>query len=616
MRTLGCAMVLVATGVVLSCGGGVEQKGDGGSASNNGTVSNNGVDNNGVDNNGCGDSVCPGDCLDDGWCYADRHSQAFYQSMWVKSVDEIWLAEQFQMVRVGSGTTWEERPLPERMEIRDIIGRGDDVFVATPDAVWRWNGAGWDQETVVAELPDGRGFTSFAADHTTSEIFLGSDAAILERRDGVWQVHGWAEGPLRRNVANCDGQRWFPIEHPVQFAAPDAPRAHGIPDYNLFGMSGHLTDGTLVGGGEHVVMFDDQGWSTVPSRFLNRVKGVGGTGPHDVWLVVSTDEIMHYDGTYWRNLGDFTADHPVGVLGLEPGVGRMISRDGKLTTITGDGSVEDITPGPGLAVNEDRPVQVVSAGEFYVSTGTAVHRWTEAVGWSRVASEPRGLVSMWFAAPDDGWFVAERGDVERTDGATSTGVDLPNWASGVEWTTVRGSSSSNVWLASESVVAQFDGTSWTQHPDFAAGGTGGVGRTHLSVSDDFTIAWRAHDAFLWDGASWSPVGRRSGLGGVGCEGGELFTVGGHELGMFVGSPDNPSIDGESFPEYSLWRSWMTSKDDVWVIGQNQTGRVRKFDGDGWAVSLANPGLQLADIEFLPDGTGFLLGTTELLTRDP
>jgi hypothetical protein len=102
---------------------------------------------------------------------------------------------------------------------------------------------------------------------------------------------------------------------------------------------------------------------------------------------------------------------------------------------------------------------------------------------------------------------------------------------------------------------------------------------------------------------------------VGCEDGELVAMASNPPAILRGEPDMLTSYGDMpRDQFSASRGWMTGESDAWVI-THDLPFVHRWTGDEFVTSVDNPQVQLLDIQALPSGQAYLMGTTALFTRE-
>ncbi len=159
-------------------------------------------------------------------------------------------------------------------------------------ALYRWTSRRWLQE---GSMLDGQRLWSCWAGSQNRLLAVGQNGAIFRR--------------------NAEG--WHQDETPTE--------VEGVDLYGVWGMD----DGTAVavGGGlaspsesSVILHFDGTTWTRANSRFLatKTLRHVWASGPEDYWAVGDDGVIAHYDGIDWRPTATRVDDRLYGVFGTGP----------------------------------------------------------------------------------------------------------------------------------------------------------------------------------------------------------------------------------------------------------------------------------------------------------
>ena len=240
--------------------------------------------------------------------------------------------------------------------------------------------------------------------------------------------------------------------------------------------------------------------------------------------------------------------------------------------------------------------------------------------WSWLAPTPQGLNldAMWFAAPNDGWVVGERGTALHWDGevwrVTPTGTLA-------QLTSVWGTGPADVWASGPDALLHFDGTQWLPSPAGPKGLWTSHGwaatqtaiyqladgkwqlRYHLQRNVLLLSIW-ADDRTVWavgtygarvhfDGERWTEVSGFDNLD-------DSMTLSAVAPGWAAG-------EGVLFHWRGGWSrvsssaSWLHaivafSRDEVWALDGD---RLVHWTGDAWHEVARDPGVRLTAI----GGTG-------------
>lgn len=302
---------------------------------------------------------------------------------------------------------------------------------------------------------------------------------------------------------------------------------------NLYHAWGACGDAWVVGKGGELVHWDGTAFTEVPSGVTADLFRISGTSPTDVWFAGDVGTMLHWDGTSLK---------PV------PLPADVVA--------------------PMIAVWASTPTDAWALGA--VQGGTTFLHW-DGTSWSHVADrETTGLLynALWGSSPTDVWAVGAAGTASHWDGkawreSRSTGTG--------DLTHVWGSGPTDVWATSDAPSMQhWDGVAWatadvgldtSETPTDVWGGT----------SDDI---WLASDTTLrhYDGTSWhvaepsdggAPIGPDV-SGGWSLGSGQTLMVG--KSGLLVhGNGESLMRIGTGYRK-DVNAIWGTSSSDVWIVG--------------------------------------------------
>ena len=430
---------------------------------------------------------------DGGRSWSDHHhAQILLTSLWGPAPDRLVAVGGAGTLLRYDGRAWAPDPIPldgiEQLDLQDVWGHGDQVFVATTEGTLHFDGATW----------------------TASG---GDDAEIM------YSV--WGSGPddviaVGDAIMEYDGRTWTttkPAHHARLRAVWSADRDHAF----------------AVGECGAIMRRDAGQWSTVTALDGQRLvevlslDGVWGFGPDHVLAVGS--EVLRYDGSRWTR-----EEAPPGVMRAiwAASPSDVFVASGKGTVVHHDGTAwSDQPTGSALPLNAiwgSGPDDVFAVG----NVGRIVHY--DGSSWS---TQPSGtgafLESVWVAAPDDAWAGGDDGVLLHYDGAAWSSVEVPtDGVIGTLW----GSGPRDVYAISSEDLLHFDGTRWAAVSDApeAMLDAASIGPTalfgHGPRDIDFTGAKGA--LFHFDGVTWTPQDTGTAIylhDGWSLPSGEAFLVG-------------------------------------------------------------------------------------------
>jgi hypothetical protein len=267
---------------------------------------------------------------------------------------------------------------------------------------------------------------------------------------------------------------------------------------------------------------DSIGWKGDPSHTGQFLSSVWGSAADDVFAVGGAGTIVHWDGSSWSSTDSGTTNDLYGIWGASPGHIFAVGQAG--TILHWDGT-------------KWSPMKAATTHDFHAVWGSGA-KDVYAVGLS--------TAEHW-----DGETWLEIGQQQTIDPLLSAGDGLGG-SLDESLNGVWGSSSRDVYIVGDSLLAHWDGFTWTKR---ASGNTAG----YLSVwgsgpKDVFVVGQRIDH---WDGASWSEVT----------------------------SP--VSASGGSAPVLAVWGS---GPDNVFTLGDTKDEldapalRIDRWNGDSWSES--------------------------------
>jgi len=306
------------------------------------------------------------------------------------------------------------------------------------------------------------------------------------------------------------------------------------------------------------------------------LEAVWGSGPNDVWAVGNV--VLHYDGSQWTELPEYTSKGMSAVWGTGPSDVWMVSILG--TTHHYDGSTWKSVPS-----GTTRSLYTItgsSASDAWVGGqyGTLL-RWNGTAWATTTGPTTDALGSLSCAASNDCWLLPFA--YKEVSGKT-----LYHW-DGIRWNKQSGTpdrsffsvtavSASEVWLTGPTTF-RFDGTAWVD----TSPGTTDLALSHVAArggKEALGVGLYGHMA-RWTGTSWRTLssGPKNQIHGVwSSPQGDVFFVGASgALARYRGGKlDWPGPPGTSATYFSVWG---TSSQDVWVVGEY--GRIIHYNGTSW-----------------------------------
>jgi hypothetical protein len=331
--------------------------------------------------------------------------------IWGTARDDVWFVGGYfgnysyspsHIVEHWDGTSWTDRSPPgSDYAVFDIGGTGrDDVWVSTPNDVWRWDGAAWSSlfhpmvpsdvsfysnSTVASSMPMwGASACDLWFVGTRGDVghWDGADLVTWPRFNGyLGPVSVWASGPDDAWTIGGDGDpqlagHWDGTKWTWQAVAA-CPYQGGVPRSSLWG-TGTTNVWTACGPIAH---WDGASWAAAyhPPASMT---AVFGSAPNDVWFVGDGGNILHYDGASWQNTSSGTMQRLNAVWARASGDawaagngGTILHWDGTRWSPSTSGVSDSLLGAWGFSATD---IWVVG------SAGTALH-W-DGSAWRRTAS--------------------------------------------------------------------------------------------------------------------------------------------------------------------------------------------------------------------------------------
>jgi hypothetical protein len=278
---------------------------------------------------------------------------------------------------------------------------------------------------------------------------------------------------------------------------------------------------------------------------------------------------------------------------------------------------------PSGTVNNLYVVWGTSASNVWaVGDQTIVHydgaTWAPVAGGSGIV-----LYSIWGSSASDIWavgsYAGSTGVILHYDGASWSSVPSLSTTQ-LEYTSVSGSSASDVWVAgSGGFISHYDGTSWSFVP--------------IGTRQQLTAVWASSPSDVWvvgyegmfhyNGTSWAPITGMSGefLALSGTSQSDVWAVGHVGPSHYDGTSWSSGPQESTFPEYVI-AVWASSRTDAWGVGVNTASgsyvsKMVHYNGTTWsdvAVGKSSAflgavwGSSATDVWIVGDGGTILHGT--------
>ncbi len=565
------------------------------------------------------------ECTPSGWCRQNATLTGLVLTdVWANGPADAWAVGSDGIIMRWDGTGWFRFASPVQRNLNGVCGcAGDRAWAVGADGVLTWDGLSWELD---AGTP---------GDDPLSDIWcqcgdpvhlyaVGPDGIIYHHDGTGWaiEVSGVVEDLNRVWAANPDeawavGRRGTMIHRQAGTWQPVALST----DHELNGVWGTAADRVwAVGTFGTVLAWDGLSWTEEPSEggsiFMdlwgwpatdaywivgnwavlqrqadqwNRIDLPGGmpqltaldgTGPDDIWAVGEAGNVMHHDGTGWRD---------------------------SFPTVEW---LEDMCAQPG----PDGRLEAYVVGRWR----GAVLRW-DGAAWQGVDSGSQERFSaVWCAGEHGVWALSEDGPLVRFAGPYREETTVGELSPGTYLHGLEGRYTDQgleLWaVGDDGLVAHFDGQAWSQEAIV----DGWTALEDVYVSPDgsqpqVVVVGEDGHVHTFDGATWTQLdlGTTEDLNAVWGDGqgtiwiagdrGAVFTWDG---AAFVQRQDLPNASAD------FWDVRGTGPDDVWLIGWDG---VSIWDGAAWSVEALDPPYD-AKLFVTPDDAWLVGGYGTVLHR--
>jgi hypothetical protein len=509
---------------------------------------------------------------------------------------------------------WTAMKLPQPLAIQALFGtNAGDVWANAGSHLFHYDGNGWADWS----LPSGAQSVGAMWGATPSDFWAVLDSVLQH-----WDGHGWAPGAGGMAATAI----WGPATNDFYFSLGDsifhsdgtsAQQVYNYPSGAFTAIWGSsASDVFAVGAGGWVVHYDGKTWTPT---MVDTFKSVWGSGPHDVWAA-GPNGVNHYDGMNWvqSTTGPYESvwgSGPSDVFAV--GSGPMIMPvpfvshwDG--STWTRNLSV--LQSGFPHAIWGSGPSDLFLAGDSFLlhGQGSDWHSFTGPVGGNIGAISAVTPNDVWiagngglmqysygqFVPPNFGTQLAANGvwattgkvfatgcmpydcGQSNTTGGILIGDGASNWMgyavpSGEVPLSVVGVSASEVYVATNKALYEWDGTQFGQTP-FTETPTGPIWAA--GSNDLFVAVAGGVTHFKFGVATDLPFPAGSTRGAKAIWGASASDVWIADLGQLA-HWDGTKVDVTPFTNTDLRALWGTSSSDVFAGGA--LGTLLHFDGTVW-----------------------------------
>jgi len=265
-------------------------------------------------------------------------------SVWANRTDNIFGVGLNGLIDHFDGGGWTQTHLPLNPLVLKVVGSrtGRDLWALTSDAVWRYAGASWQIDSLVAAPVISAEIGAVLAEGLAIAQSLDGKLVIYERNGNDWTQTvssaitrvqaAWLEPSSGVYVATASGVvRWDKTSFTSMYSSSlgcrsvwassgsdvyavcgsDTQHSTGS-TFTPTGPSGMVLGGAVwgtstsdvfvVGPGGLISHFNGTAWSSMPSGTTANLFAIWGSGPNDVFAVGNNATVVHYDGSTWTKM--------------------------------------------------------------------------------------------------------------------------------------------------------------------------------------------------------------------------------------------------------------------------------------------------------------------------
>jgi hypothetical protein len=432
--------------------------------------------------------------------------EAELSGIWGSAAEDVWAVG--SRIDHFDGRRWSPALSPERF-LRDIHGTGAGNVWAVGEGglAYVWNGTRWNKESTGTSA-DLYGVWTYGGE--VWAVGTGSTVRVRDAKGwramtapapevtltGIWgsgPEDVWVTGSKSGAVLfHWDGRAWTSVQLP--FSA-------------LYGISGGSATDLLVVGEEGMARYDGSRWATLPSSTPTRF--LGAWHASDGALVVgAAGHVQRLKKSLWSALDQGSRADFIAVSAPEEDSHWWFA-DGRGLRV-GTGSDTYTETGPANAMAEQGPGGLWVAGNFgraelhtwdSYSSGTQYFYLPQSFSFRGVLPIPDRLA--WLVGTDT---ASGETVLVQVDGSFSW-TRYPLVARGA-LNAIDGSAVDDVWAAGDSVLAHWDGATWSE--------LSGAGlpsfRAVRVLGRDMAWALGPSSLWRWSGTGWASVALPAGLG--------------------------------------------------------------------------------------------------------
>lgn len=431
-------------------------------------------------------------------------------------------------------------------------GASDVWAVGDSGAAYHFDGATWSD---AADVPAGS-YSGVQVLAGGDVLVVGSNGLLAWRKAGTWSSLAptgrtrpiravWAASPDRVWISDgalwtWDGTTW------TEGSVGPVTALAGSSASDVWA----TTDSPTA-----LLHWDGVAWKRFDTPFVLGHDAVAVAGPNEAWVVGDSPGLFGWSGSTWNRLGQGRTDWF--------GFHSVLPRSSTDVWIAGAGAVSH-WDGSGFV---DRPLPY---GESNLLWSSGPNLWVAGNGgtvfldvagaWKDLdCTLDRGVSAFFGSGPNDLW-AASYSRIAHWNGVAWTPVKMAPQSILGGWSV----SATDIWLA-DGGLTRFDGTTFT---------------TSLSPPLEFYSAvWAAAADDVW----------AVGDGGL--------------IRRWRGSSWSDPVPG--MPKADLHAVWGRSASDVWAVGER--GTLLHFDGVAWSIKDSGTTRSLGSVRGLPSGEVWIVG---------
>ena len=403
-----------------------------------------------------------------GWAAIESLQSYGVLSVWRSPSEVVWLGAEDGMFLRSTDNGWEEVPGPVNEDITSLWGSQDaDIWATTTGGkILHWDGGEWS----IADQGN-NGYVRVRGLANNEVLAVAPTGDVRE-----WDGQSW-EDVIGVPFGDYYDVYWLDSGRPcLAGGSQDDSRLSCVGNNDAWAAIqptyyGEWLDTMTELSDERRIVADEAGglvtldpgsnWDTtaLSDQYSPPLHGAWRRADDDIWAV-SSDELVHYDGTNWVA----TQDTALPVWWRMSGFGDTgwIARDpGVMMRFDGGAWVEEDVPVADELIDR---VEIHAEGEGWaIGIQSLLLRLHDGV-WAD-ASVPGVVPKDVFAlADDDVYMVTDPPDLLHWDGQSWTPQPVPPADNDGSFLAIDGTDANNMWIVGDNdTVLQWDGVEWTEH---------------------------------------------------------------------------------------------------------------------------------------------------------